>query len=133
MSGDFTTTDGRGMLAVRALAMPSDTNPSGDIFGGWLLAQMDVAAGIVAYERAEGRVATVGIDAMTFHKPVHVGDLLSCYARVVATGTTSMSIHVESWVRRHRDGRDEKVTEGRFTLVAIDGYGNKRPVPHVTD
>ncbi len=115
--------------AVRTLAMPADTNPSGDIFGGWLLSQMDIAAGTVAYRRARGRVATVAVDAMTFHKPVYVGDVVSCYAEVVRVGRTSITLHVEVWARRGRTGSDIKVTEGRFTCVALDEEGRPRPVP----
>lgn len=118
-----------GEPAVRALAMPADTNPAGDIFGGWLLAQMDIAAGTVAYERARGRVATVAVDAMTFHQPVFVGDLVSCYAEVVRVGRTSITMQVEVWVRRGRTGEQLKVTEGRFTCVAIDEQRVPRPVP----
>jgi acyl-CoA thioesterase YciA len=99
--------------------MPADTNPSGDIFGGWLLAQMDIAAGTVAYIRAQGRVATVAVDAMTFHKPVFVGDLVSCYAEVTKVGRTSITVQVEAWARRARTHEEVKVTEGRFTLVAV--------------
>ncbi len=117
------------MPAVRALAMPADTNPSGDIFGGWLLAQMDVAGGIVAYERAAGRVATVAVDGMTFHHPVYVGDVVSCYAEVASTGRTSMTLQVEVWVQRARTGEPIKVTEGRFTYVAIGADGKPRPLP----
>ncbi|MEZ5904810.1 MAG: acyl-CoA thioesterase [Geminicoccaceae bacterium] len=117
------------MPAVRALAMPADTNPSGDIFGGWLLAQMDVAGGIVAYERAGGRVATVAVDGMTFHLPVYVGDVVSCYAEVVHAGRTSLTLQVEVWVQRARTGEPMKVTEGRFTYVAIGADGKKRPLP----
>lgn len=119
----------RGELSVRTLAMPADTNPSGDIFGGWLLAQMDLAAGTYAHRRARGRVATVALDAMSFHKPVHVGDLVSCYVRLVRAGRTSLTVQVETWVHRSRDGEEVKVTEGRFTLVAIDEQGRPRPVP----
>jgi acyl-CoA thioesterase YciA len=110
--------------------MPADTNSAGDIFGGWLLAQMDVAGGTIAYERAAGRVATVAIDAMTFHAPVYVGDLVSCYADVVAIGHTSLTIHVETWAQRARSGDPVKVTEGRFTYVALGTDGRKRPIPH---
>lgn len=118
-----------GEPAVRTLAMPADTNPAGDIFGGWLLAQMDIAAGTVAYERARGRVATVAIDAMTFHKPVLVGDLVSCYARVLRVGRTSITMQIEVWARRGRTGEELKVTEGRFTCVAIDEQRQPRPLP----
>lgn len=119
----------RGMLATRTTAMPADTNPAGDIFGGWLLAQMDVSAGTVAYLRARGRVATIAVDAMTFLKPVYVGDLLSCWGKVTRVGRSSITVEIETWVRRHRDGEEVKVTEGRFTLVAIDSQGRPRQVP----
>jgi acyl-CoA thioesterase YciA len=115
--------------AVRTIAMPADTNPSGDIFGGWLLAQMDIAAGTVALVRARGRVATVALDAMTFHKPVFVGDLVSCYAEITRIGRTSITVQVEVWARRARREDEVKVTEGRFTCVAIDEKGRPRPVP----
>ncbi|MEE9140122.1 MAG: acyl-CoA thioesterase [Alphaproteobacteria bacterium] len=115
--------------AVRTIAMPADTNPSGDIFGGWLLAQMDVAAGSVALLRARGRVATVAVDGMTFHRPVYVGDLVSCYADIVRIGRTSMTIRVETFVLRHETGETLKVTEGTFTYVALDPEGRPRPVP----
>ncbi len=115
--------------AMRTIAMPADTNPSGDIFGGWLLAQMDVAAGSVALLRARGRVATVAVDGMTFHRPVYVGDLVSCYADIVRIGRTSMTIRVETFVLRHETGETLKVTEGTFTYVALDPEGRPRPVP----
>lgn len=121
--------DARGEVAVRTLAMPADTNPSGDIFGGWLLAQMDIAAGTVAHRRAGGRVATVAVDAMSFHLPVYVGDLVSCHARITATGRSSITVQVETWAQRGRSGEEVKVTEGRFTVVAIDEHGRPRPVP----
>jgi acyl-CoA thioesterase YciA len=124
--------DARGEVAVRTLAMPADTNPSGDIFGGWLLAQMDIAAGTIAHRRARGRVATVAVDAMTFHLPVYVGDLVSCHARITATGRSSITVQVETWAQRGRSGEEVKVTEGRFTLVAIDEAGRPRPVPGPT-
>jgi acyl-CoA thioesterase YciA len=115
--------------AVRTLAMPADTNPSGDIFGGWLLAQMDIAAGMVAYIRAHGRVATVAVDAMTFHKPVFVGDIVTCYADVTKVGRTSLTVQVEAWARRARTHEEVRVTEGRFTLVAIDEDRRPRALP----
>jgi acyl-CoA thioesterase YciA len=115
--------------AVRTLAMPADTNPSGDIFGGWLLAQMDIAAGMTAFTRARGRVATVAVDAMTFHLPVLVGDIVSCYAEVVRVGRTSMTLQVEAWARRGHSGEEIKVTEAKFTCVAIDENRRPRPVP----
>lgn len=116
--------------ALRTIAMPADTNPNGDIFGGWLLAQMDLAGGIVALRRAGGRVATVGIEAMTFHKPVFVGDEVSCYAFVEKVGRTSIRVRVETWVRRQRTAPDPvKVTEGVFTFVAIGENRKPREVP----
>ena len=118
--------------ALRTIAMPADTNPNGDIFGGWLLAQMDLAGGVVALRRACGRVATVGIEAMTFHKPVFVGDEVSCFAHVVKVGRTSIRVRVETWVRRHRTGEPVKVTEGVFTFVAIGDDGRPREVPKDT-
>ena len=122
----------RGEPAVRTLAMPADTNPSGDIFGGWVLAQMDLAAGIVAAQRAQGRVATAALDGMSFHKPVYVGDLVSCYAKVVRVGRSSMTVQVDTFVLRRRAGDEVKVTEGRFTVVAIDEEGRPRPLPAAT-
>ena len=122
----------RGEPAVRTLAMPADTNPSGDIFGGWVLAQMDLAAGIVAAQRAQGRVATAALDGMSFHKPVYVGDLVSCYAKVVRVGRSSMTVQVDTFVLRRRAGDEVKVTEGRFTVVAIDEEGRPRPLPPAT-
>lgn len=121
----------RGEPAVRTLAMPADTNPSGDIFGGWVLAQMDLAAGIVAGQRAQGRVATVALDGMSFMRPVFVGDLVSCYAAVMRVGRTSMMIKVEAYVLRARTLEEVKVTEGHFTMVALDAGGRPRPVPEL--
>ena len=115
--------------AIRTLAMPADTNPNGDIFGGWLLAQMDIAGGSVAVARAQGRAATIAVDAMTFHQPVHVGDIVSVYAEVRSVGRTSMKVHVQAWARRARGDVEEMVTEGTFTYVAIDENRRPRPVP----
>ena len=114
--------------ALRALAMPADANPNGDIFGGWVLAQMDLAGAVPAARRAKGRIATVAVDAMRFHKPVFIGDLVSCYAKIVRIGTASMSVHVETWAERRHDGSEVKVTEGTYVYVAIDKQGNPRPV-----
>ncbi|MGI9418791.1 MAG: acyl-CoA thioesterase, partial [Geminicoccaceae bacterium] len=116
----------RGDLAIRTLAMPADTNPSGDIFGGWVLAQMDLAAGIIAARRAGGRVATVALDGMSFHRPVNVGDVVSCYAKVTRIGRSSMTVEVETYVNRGRVEDEVMVTEGRFTMVAIDDEGRPR-------
>ena len=115
--------------ALRAVAMPADANPYGDIFGGWLLSQMDLAGGAVARRRAEGRTATVAITAMTFHRPVFVGDEVSCYAQVIKVGKTSITVKVESWVRRGIGDGHIPVTEGTFTYVAVDEDRRPRPLP----
>ncbi len=117
---------------LRTVAMPADTNAYGDIFGGWLLAQMDLVAGSYAIMRARGRVATVGIEAMSFHRPVYVGDQVSCFGRTQRVGNTSITVHVETWARRrleHHFGETVKVTEGSFTFVALTEDGSKRPLP----
>ena len=106
--------------AIRVVAMPADTNPYGDIFGGWLLSMMDSAAGTVAARHSKGRAVTIAVDGMTFHRPVAVGDVLSVYADIVSVGRTSMKIDVAAWSRT-RDGEDSfKVTHALFTFVAID-------------
>lgn len=120
-----------GELTLRTLAMPRDVNTNGDIFGGWVLSQMDMAAGIVAADRAQGRVATVAIDAMQFIRPVKVGDVLCIYVQIVRVGRTSMGLQIEAWVRRNRQDQREKVTEGLFTFVAIDEAGKPRILPAV--
>lgn len=119
----------RGSLTLRTLAMPADVNVNGDIFGGWVLSQMDIAAGIIAGARAQGRVATVAIDAMKFIRPVKVGDVLCIYASTDRVGNSSMGIGLEAWVLRNRHGAREKVTEATFTFVAIDDDGRPRKVP----
>lgn len=119
----------RGELTVRILAMPGDTNPSGDIFGGWVLSCMDQAGGIAASERAQGRVATIALDAMKFIRPVKVGDVLCVYTEIEAVGRTSLRVHVEAWARRNRIHAREKVTVATLTFVAIDDAGRPRPVP----
>lgn len=108
--------------------MPNDTNADGDIFGGWLLSQMDLAGASVAIRKANGRVATVGIDAMKFHKPVFVGDEISCYATLQAVGDTSLTIDIQAWVRRKRREDFVLVTEGVFTYVALDESRNPRSI-----
>ena len=115
--------------ALRAIAMPADANPQGDIFGGWLLSQMDLAGGTAATRRAKGRTATVAITAMTFHRPVFIGDVVSCYAEIIKVGTTSITVKVESWVRRGIGENQIEVTEGIFTYVAIGDDRRPRPVP----
>ena len=123
-------TEPKGELALRTLAMPADTNPHGDIFGGWLISQMDIAGGITANARARGRVATVAVTGFTFHKPVLVGDVVCCYADIRKIGRTSITIGVEAWVLRRDESSDRiKVTEGVFTFVAIDDDGSPRSVP----
>ncbi|MGB1091738.1 MAG: acyl-CoA thioesterase [Oceanobacter sp.] len=123
----------RGRLTTRTMAMRSDTNPAGDIFGGWVLSQMDLAAGICAGQRAQGRVVTVAVDSMSFIRPVKVGDILGVYTEVAKTGRTSMSIHVECWVRRDRIGKREKVTEATFKFVSLDADGTPKPLPNPED
>jgi acyl-CoA thioesterase YciA len=118
----------RGVLATQTIAMPADTNPSGDIFGGWLLSQMDLAGAVVAWERAGGRVATVAVDSMSFHRPVYVGDVVSCYAEVVRVGRTSIAIRVEAWALRRGVGERQRVTEGVFTYVALGEDRRPRPI-----
>lgn len=114
--------------AIRTIAMPADTNPAGDIFGGWLMSQMDLAAGTVASLTAKGRSATIAVEGMKFLRPVKVGDEVSLYADLQSVGRTSMQIHVEAWRReRHREN-GEKVTEATFTFVALDSEGKARPI-----
>ncbi|MGX1785797.1 acyl-CoA thioesterase [Bosea sp. NPDC055332] len=118
-----------GTLTVRTIAMPADTNANGDIFGGWVMSRMDSAGGIAGVDRAQGRVVTVAVEAMTFIRPVKVGDVLSVYTSVKSVGRTSMKIQVEAWARRFRTTLHEKVTDATFTFVAIDDEGKPRPVP----
>ena len=118
----------RGELAVRMLAMPADTNPAGDIFGGWIMSLMDVAGGISASARARGRVATVAATDMAFLRPVKVGDVVCCYTDLARTGRTSVTFHVEAWVLRQGEGDRIKVTSADFTYVALNGDGRPRPV-----
>jgi len=108
--------------------MPADTNTHGDIFGGWLLCQMDLAGATVATRRAGGRTVTVAITAMAFHRPVLVGDEVTCYCKIAATGRTSITIKIESWVRRQTGDEPIKVTEGVFTYVRVDADGKPAPI-----
>ena len=117
-----------GDLALQTIAMPRDTNASGDIFGGWLLSQMDLAGSITASELAGGRVATVAIEGMSFLTPVHVGAVVSCYCDVLETGRSSLRILVEVWINARQDGEPIKVTEGEFIYVAIDEQRLTRPI-----
>ena len=121
-----------GDLTLQTVPMPADTNSGGDVFGGWVVSQMDIAAGTTAAQRAQGRCATVAIEAMRFHAPVLVGDLFSVHTRIVRTGRSSITMHVEAWVRRQRTGERLLVTEGDFTFVAISESGVKRPLPAMT-
>jgi acyl-CoA thioesterase YciA len=114
--------------ALRAVAMPADTNPHGDIFGGWLLCQMDLAGTIVATRRVSGRVVTVAITGMTFHRPVMVGDEVTCFSSVEKIGNTSITIKTESWVRRGIGDEQIKVTEGLFTYVKVGADGRPKPI-----
>jgi acyl-CoA thioesterase YciA len=114
--------------AIRTIAMPADTNPHGDIFGGWLLCQMDLAGASVAVRRTDGRVVTVAITAMAFHRPVCVGDQVSCYGSVEKIGNTSITIKVESWALRGTGTTPIKVTEGLFTYVRVGPDGRPQPI-----
>ena len=117
-----------GDLAIRTLAMPADANPSGDIFGGWVLSQMDIAASTCAVEHAQCRTVTVALDAMSFISPVKIGDVLCVYTELKKVGNTSMSIYVEAWAKRGRLGEMDKVTEAMFKFVAVDENGLPTPV-----
>ena len=119
----------QGQLSIRTLAMPADTNAAGDVFGGWVMSQMDIAGAIAAVETARGRVVTVAVEAMTFIAPVKVGDILCVYTRLDRVGTTSITIAIEAWARRNRVDDRVKVTDGRFVYVSLGEDGRKRPVP----
>jgi acyl-CoA thioesterase YciA len=119
----------KGTMTIRTLAMPADTNPSGDIFGGWVLSQMDIAGSIAAVERAHGRVATVAVEAMTFISPVKVGDVLCIYTTIERVGNTSITVAMEAYARRNRIDDRVKVTDGRFVYVALGEDGKKRTIP----
>ena len=123
----------RGQLILRTLAMPADTNPAGDIFGGWIMSQMDIAGGILAREFTCSRVVTVAVDSINFIKPVHVGDTVCCYGEIIKVGTTSLTINLEVWVRPALDklGKatvNEQVTRAAFTYVAVDNDGKKHAI-----
>jgi acyl-CoA thioesterase YciA len=119
----------RGELSLRTVAMPKDTNPSGDIFGGWLMSLMDVAAGIAADSRAKGRVATAAVSNLSFIQPVKVGDVVCVYTDITKTGRTSVVVWVEVWVLRRNQGDRERVTAGEVVLVAVDDQGRPRMLP----
>ena len=119
-------------MLLRTVAMPADTNANGDIFGGWLMSQMDLAGGILAKEVSQGRTVTIAVDQIVFHKPVKVGDVVSCYGRLKKSGRTSATIELEVWVNpilRDGDKADMQVTTADFTYVAIDDNGQKRALP----
>ena len=118
----------RGDLCIRTLAMPADTNANGDIFGGWLLSQMDVGGGVFASKLAKSRTVTVAIEAMNFRKAVYVGDLVSVHANLVRIGRTSMTVHLEAWVLRRREELPILVTDGNFTYVSIDDVGRPQEI-----
>jgi acyl-CoA thioesterase YciA len=117
-----------GDLCIRTLAMPADTNANGDIFGGWLLSQMDVGGGVFASKTAKSRTVTVAIEAMNFRKPVYVGDLVSVHANLVKIGRTSITVHLEAWVLRRREQCSILVTDGNFTYVSIDDHGQPQAI-----
>ena len=118
-----------GEPAIRITAMPADANPSGDIFGGWLMAQMDMAAGIIAARHCRGRAATIAVEGMKFQSPVHIGDEVSVHATLTSVGRTSMVIDIEAWRRPRTGDERERVTQARFVFVAIDEDRRPRPVP----
>ena len=125
----MTTPNPQGEITLQAIAMPWDANVGGDIFGGWLMSQMDLGASVIARQRSLGRTATVACDGMQFHRPVLIGDLVSIHARLVREGRSSMRIAVEVWVRRKIYEEHLKVTEAIFTFVALDEDGNSRALP----
>jgi acyl-CoA thioesterase YciA len=117
-----------GELVIRTIAMPADTNPSGDIFGGWIMSQMDLGSGILASKTARSRIVTAAVDGMSFLQPVRVGDTIACYARVESIGRTSMKIPVEVWAQRYRRQERCLVTRAVFTCVAVDDAGRPTPI-----
>ncbi|MEN3347211.1 MAG: acyl-CoA thioesterase YciA [Bradyrhizobium sp.] len=123
-----TDTEPEGDLCIRTLAMPADTNANGDIFGGWLLSQMDVGGGVFASKLAKSRTVTVAIEAMNFRKAVYVGDLVSVHANLVRLGRTSITVHLDAWVLRRRAQQAILVTDGNFTYVSIDDHGQPQPI-----
>jgi acyl-CoA thioesterase YciA len=122
----------KGELTIQVLAMPKDTNPSGDIFGGWLLSQMDIAGGVFCEKIAKGRVVTVSIDSITFKLPVYTGDTLYCYVKLKKLGRTSISVHIEAYVNRQYEAENRiKVSEGEFMYVKVDD--NRVPIPLIPE
>ena len=127
----FAPAQPQGELVIRTVAMPADTNPNGDIFGGWIMSQMDIGSGILASKTAKTRVATIAVEGMSFLQPVKVGDTVACYAYVEKIGRTSMRIPVEVWVQPYRRTEQTRVTHAVFTYVALDDNG--RPIPVIRD
>ncbi|MEM9284550.1 MAG: acyl-CoA thioesterase [Pseudomonadota bacterium] len=121
-----------GELTVRVMPMPKDLNSAGDVFGGWVMSQMDLGSSVLAVRRACGRVATVAVDSMHFVRPVQVGDIFNCYCKIVREGRTSVTVKVEAWVERRGTFEMEKVTEADFTFVALDQDGRPTPLPAET-
>lgn len=117
-----------GEIVIRTIAQPADTNANGDVFGGWLMSQMDLGGAVLARNVSRCRVVTVAVEAMSFKSPVNVGDTVTCYARLREVGRTSMKIDIQVWVQHFTDGRQQLVTDGRFTYVAIDEAGKPQPV-----
>jgi acyl-CoA thioesterase YciA len=118
-----------GELSLRTVAMPADTNPAGDIFGGWIMSLMDLAAGVTAGTRAKGRVATAAVSNLSFLQPVKVGDVVCVYTAITKTGRTSITVGVEAYVLRRNQGERVRVTAGEFVLVAVDDHGVPRVLP----
>ena len=123
-----TGTEPQGQLCTRTVAMPADTNGNGDIFGGWLLGQMDLAGSVFAGKITKSRTVTVAIDAMNFRKAVYVGDLVSVHGSLVRIGRTSITVHLEAWVTRRKETQAILVTDGNFTYVSIDDNGHPQPI-----
>ena len=126
-----TQTEPRGELASRVLAMPTDTNPKGDIFGGWIMSLMDMAGKMSATTIANGRVVTVAVDRIVFRQPVQVGDVVCCYTDIVRTGRSSITLSIEVWAMRQGQGERLKVTDATFTFVAVGDDGRPRPLPAI--
>ena len=121
-----------GDVVIRTIAMPADANANGDIFGGWLMSQMDLGGGVLARRLAKSRVVTVSVETMSFVAPVFVGDTVTCYARLVSVGRTSMKIQIDVWAQRFTDASEQRVTEGTFTYVSIDDKGRPRLIVEET-
>lgn len=119
----------QGTISLQTIAMPADTNWNGDIFGGWLVSQMDLAGAVAARRRAHGRITTIAIDGMVFHHPVHIGDVVTCFTRIEHIGNTSMKIRIDAWETGDPCRDPVKLTDGLFTYVAIDEQGKPRLVP----